>query len=699
MTADFAEKNATGPLLDFGKLTVIARRRIVPMAVAAALCALAVAALYFTSEPTYSASGQIGFERGADELLPGLSERRAEITDAASVETAVQALRAPEIATAVARTVGPERILRAYMDPDQPIPTERQAATRRAAAFIRGGLSARREGTSFVITIASEGPDPEIAAAAVNSVIDIYVGGQVSEKSSQRQREISILRERIAELKTDLQDAETQVANYRARTNLVDIKDDSTAAQQILSQLGAELAQAEAEQAVAESRAASPAAAIQSSSLLRELRAREAALSAERADLAGRYGERHPSLANIDRQLSDLNERISEEIARERDAARREAQTASRRTASIRSSLNDAQSELLEGNNASVRLAELERNAEAARALYESFLSRLRENVAAAGTEQTNAYPLSRASAPRVPASPSLQMFGLIGLMGAGLAAAATAAALELREQGYRSRREVERHLGLPVLASVADVSTVPDRPVRVRGLRDVSEYLTQNDGSVFNEAFRSLRTALHVGRSDQIAKSIAVCSALPSEGKTTTALCLAWSAAMAGHKTIILDCDHRRATFSRSLSKSFDYGLGDVLNGEATLEEAIIPGPIPNAFLLPQRSHGREHLDVLLSQRMQDLIAELQNSYDFVILDTPPILPVAESRALSAMVEAAILVVRWRGTTRESASQALEELHRADANLIGAVLSKVDLRKPIDAYESGVYYYEVAKE
>ncbi|MGB7404770.1 MAG: polysaccharide biosynthesis tyrosine autokinase, partial [Pacificimonas sp.] len=350
--------------------------------------------------------------------------------------------------------------------------------------------------------------------------------------------------------------------------------------------------------------------------------------------------------------------------------------------------------ELMAGNDASVRLNELTRTADAARELYQSFLQRYRQNLASEGTQESEAYIIASALPPGQPISPSPALYAAIALLAAGMAAAVTATALELREGGFRSRRAVEKELGYPVLTTVADLATVPDMPSSASNLQGILEYLTQNDGTVFNEAFRSLRTALRIGRDDQRVRSLAISSPLAGEGKTTMATCLAWSIAMAGRTAVVIDCDHRRATLSRSLRGEFKAGLVEVLKGEVPWRRALIPGPIEGSFLLPQKAAGRSDIDLMTSDELARLIDELATEFDVVILDTPPILPVAETRAMVAMVDATLLVVKWRQTHKQTAMQAVEELRRGEAKIAGVVMTQVDVRRQADAYENGIYYY-----
>jgi capsular exopolysaccharide synthesis family protein len=224
---------------------------------------------------------------------------------------------------------------------------------------------------------------------------------------------------------------------------------------------------------------------------------------------------------------------------------------------------------------------------------------------------------------------------------------------------------------------------------------------LLAHPGSVFDESFRSVRTALKIGQDGQLVRSLAISSALPDEGKTTAAICLARSAALAGLRVLLLDCDLRRRASSRTLADRLDAGLVEVLKGEVQLEQAIVRDAASGAHFLPQKPSSEPVYDLIASRAMGKLIERLEESYDLVIIDTAPVLPVAEARAVAAMADGVLLVVRWRKTPANAAKLAVDQLRREGANLSGAMLSRIDLQAAAssDLSEEAHYYRSYALE
>lgn len=684
-------------LVDLTAIGEVIRRRRMPIIVSFIIVLLLTAIAYALTERTYTATARVAVGRQTNELVT-TDKNAPPLTDSPSVDTEVQVITSPALAQSVVEQLRLDRRA-GFGFPKDGAPVKQGAARDRATDIVRSNLQAKREGISYAIAISYTSNDPQLTAAIVNAAVDGYVNGRRSERRKVREREIALLGARIGQLRSEVIQAETAVAQYRAATNLPDIQSDNTVSQQLMSDLTTQLATANAELAAAQAKSASGGAATLSvdSGAVKSLRGRQAELSAQREDLAGRYGPRHPALAAVDRQLAEINQQIAQEIGRVRSGAssesQAEAQAARQRVASIQASIAAARGQQLSANNSSVRLNELQRNAESARALYQSFLDRYRQSVAAQGTEQSNAYPIALATVPGSPVWPSLPVFVVLGLLGGLFVAGIVTFILELMERGVRSRAQAEELVGVPVLAMIPDLSTVKGSGFRRGSPASVGDYLLQHEETAFAEAFRSLRTAFRVGRKGQKARSIAVTSAVPDEGKTTAALCFARSSAKSGLRVVLVDCDIRRRATTRNLASGTATGIIHVLNGSAPLEQALIRDEPSGAFLLPQHDASPSDYHLLASDEMALLVERLSREFDLVILDTAPVVSVAESRAVAHLADATVLVVRWRKTPAEVIRAAVQELERSSARLVGTVLTQVDARAAMPTAD--FYYYQ----
>lgn len=698
-----------GRLIDLRRVAATLRRRqwwvLATVGIVLALTAFA----YLALPRRYSANAVVALDRKVGELVSGQTGSGGDsnlLTDSPSVDTAVQVLTSPALATEVVDSLQLAQVEGFGQAAGKPFAGP-EIARRRAVGAVRSGLTVKRTGVSYAISVAYQGANPQTAAKVVNAIVDRYVADQQTGKESLRGDQITQLRNRLQSLRADVIRAETAEARYRGATNLIDVQKDSTAVQQGISVLSTQLATAQADEAAARAKLAavvstgvSPATDAAASSVISSLRGQQAQLSAQRADLAQRYGELHPDLARINKQLADVNASIASESGRVRSTLAANVREASGRTGSLAAALGRAQGGLSAGNTASVQLAELQRNSDSARGLYQAFLDRFRQAVAGQGTDRSDAYVISHALVPGAPDFPQLPLFLIGGIVAGLLAAAVLVLVLEMLESGFQSRQDVESKLGLPVLANVPDLRSLPGARGAARGKMGPANYLIENDGTVFGESFRSIRTALRLGHPDQVVRSLAICSALPGEGKTTTAICLARSAAMAGMRVVLVDCDMRRRASSRSMmADDSGVGLMEVLKGEATLDQALLGDEPTGMQVLAQSRKGAGGYDLLTSQTMEQLVRDLGLRFDFVVLDTAPILPLAEARAVAGMADGVVFVTRWRKTPVRAAQLALEMLGRAGAHVHGAAITLVNLKSQARGdYGDEMTYYNQFK-
>jgi len=274
-----------------------------------------------------------------------------------------------------------------------------------------------------------------------------------------------------------------------------------------------------------------------------------------------------------------------------------------------------------------------------------------------------------------------------------------------LFESHFTTAEQLERQLDvepLPALPTAKSGELVTGGPNATTA--EIAEAMRGQPQSAFSEAFKALVASLDRpvdGRPNQV---IALTSALPAEGKSTASVCLAQAAVMAGKRVLLVDTDMRKHGVSRALAPEVRTGLGEVLAGEASWRSALVSGPYERLDVLPNTS-AEEHVSLLTGQRIADLIAEWRQGYDLVLLDTAPVLPVADTRVLVRHVDSVVVACRWRKTPRRAVKFALELLGRSEAPIAGVVFTNVDLDAqakyglgdPTFYYRSYKSYYKAA--
>jgi capsular exopolysaccharide synthesis family protein len=677
------------------KLLLILRRRAWPVGLTMIAVLILAAGAYFVADRQYVATGTIALDRQADPLVDTNPQAKPLTTDSPSVETEVQVIKSPSTAGAVVDALKLAKARGYGIAEDAPAGT---APSRdRAIRAVQHGLVADRSGTSYAISVGFAAADPALAASVVNSAMNAYTGGQKSSAAAQLSHDIGMLADRLKLVRVDLLKADKAVAQYRAGTGLIDLANNSDAANQAMESLNTQLAQARADEAAAQSKANSgdSLVGVTDSSTVSALRAQQSKLLAQKADLQQRYSDQFPALVRLNDQLNAVNQQLAAEEARVRAGVAAQAKVARDRAASLRNSVNREQGKLMSANAASVHLAELERNADSAKTLYASLLDQYKQKLAAQGTEQSKAYVIAYAAPPTAPASPKSLAYLIGGVLAAIIAGVVVALVLDNMENGLLNQSALEQKLRIPALAAIPDIRTVKDIPLKRPTPGRMAEYLLEHPTGAFAEAFRSLRTSLKLDEAGARGKSLAITSAVADEGKTATSICLAQSAALAGKRVLLIDCDLRHHACTDLFAPDPPTGLVEVLEGRTPLDQAVVKDVGSGLSVLPTTASAQRPIDLITSPAMRALLARLANSYDLVILETPPVLPVAEARALTAMADSTLLIARWRTTPAAAVKKAIGLLNRAGANITGAVLTRVSLSwTALGSLGDDVYYY-----
>lgn len=571
---------------------------------------------------------------------------------------------------------------------------------------VQGGLSIQRVGLTYMINIGYTSQSPAKAAAIANKFAEFYQLEQLEAKFEATEQATRWLNNQLDKLRQNVLRDEAAVQQFKIDNNLLSAS-GTTLTEQEISSYSQTLAQARAQ--LAEDEARLSAARLQigksssdsdvgealNSALIQNLRQQRAQVSAQLADLQGRYGERHPEMLKAKRQLADIDAQIQQELRTIIANLEAKAQVSRERAAAMGGSLGGAKGTLAANNRAMVRLNELQRNAEASRTIYESYLNRYKETSTQEGIGQSDARIVTKAKTPGGPSSPNVSRNLTLGLMLAFAAGLGAVVLAEFLDSGLATAEDVENRLRSPYLGSIPFLGSVAEGAVDAP-----MDYIVAKPLSSFAEAFRSLQAAITHARLGEPVKIVALTSALPGEGKTTTAVCLTRSAALQGLKVMLVDCDLRRRTVNRMLDEEPVSGLLEVLNGEATLQQAISVDKATGAHVLAVSASKFTPKDVFGSPAMDRLLADLRSRYDLVILDSAPVLPVADARVLAQKADVVIMLARWRKTPEPAIEAAFRLLDTTGVVVTGVVLTQVDMKMQTKyGYGDPGYYYAEYKK
>ncbi|HWW25269.1 MAG TPA: Wzz/FepE/Etk N-terminal domain-containing protein [Caulobacter sp.] len=716
---------SSGETIDVERLIAAFRRRLWLFLGVAAAVAAALLFVMLRQTPTYTATANVMINTRQEKVVESQAVLSGLTADTSVIDTEVEVLKSPQLAERVVDA------LKLDQDPEfnpalaspgliggllggkdaaraRAAPGAAEAEKQAVIAAVGKQLSIRRVGLTYSITISFKSTSAVKAAKIANAFADNYLRSQLTTKFDATRQANSFLNSRLDTLRTQVQEADAAVSNYRVANNLLS-SEGTTLTEQEISAYNQQLAQARAQQAEDEARLRTARAQLAagsngddvgealSSQVVQNLRAQRAGVSGRVADMSSRYGDRHPDMLRAQRELADIDQQIQAEIRRIVSNLEARVRVSQQRTASVESSLGGARGTLAANSAASVHLKELEGNAEAARSVYQSFLDRYKQTGAQEGVEQADARVVSYATPPSHQSSPNIMLAVALSVVvgfGSGLAAVIIA---EIMDAGLATSEDVERKIGLPSIASVPLMSSVAE--AGERGIQPI-DYVLRKPLSGFAEAFRSLRTSILYAVPGQHGKSVVLTSALPGEGKTTTSICLARVAAQAGSRVLLVDCDLRRRAVTRTLGLTADNGLAEVLHGSVSLESAVLLDQASGAYVLPLAHTASSTEDVFGLPAMDQLLARARGSFDLIILDTAPVLALADTRILANKVDLVVLLARWRKTPARAIGASVRLLQQSNAQLAGVALTQVDMNAQAKhGYGDAGYYYDEYKK
>ncbi|WP_027135631.1 GumC family protein [Geminicoccus roseus] len=554
------------------------------------------------------------------------------------------------------------------------------------------GLKVFQEGTSYVIAVSYSATTPSAAAAVANHVVDLYLQEELARRRRTIAQASGWLDDQLVALKAQLEQAESAVQGYRithriAEGNRLDVTN------QQLTDGHRELTEAEADLATRQARLdhvqtlqrqgavlAIPPEFGSSPGLL-ELRRRELELQSQLTELSLTFGDKHPRIQLIRTQLSETRQKIGQEIAQEIARMEGEVQLAAAKVRTIRDRLANVQQASSVTQQAEVGLHELEREAEASRRLYENLLQQQKEIQLATDSIQPDTRILSRAMPPDRPSSPPPILFAIPGMVASGVGGILLVVLLERLDRGLRSARQVQQELGLRCIGLVPRL--------RWLGRKRPHQYLAGMPLSIYTEALRSIFVALPGATRDYRPTGIVlVTSSRAGEGKTTLAVSLATYASLAGKRVLLIDLDLRHPSVARELGVKPRCGLVEYLCDERALDEVVHQLPGTNLHYISIVRRPVDPLSLVSGQGLAAMLQRMRMQYDWIIVDSAPLLGITESSVLAQLVDSVLFATRWGSTSRDIAGNALEILEEASQTLdrtppgIYSVLTQVNIRQ-----------------
>ena len=588
-------------------------------------------------------------------------------------------------------------------EPPPPTPEEVEQQVRRAAvARVRSSLSVRIEGRSRVIEVTARSPDPKLAAGLANTLADLYLLEQLEAKFEATRRAAAWLNDRVQDLRRQVEASERAVEEYHREHGLIEGKDTTVTEQQV-SEINTQLILARTKTAEAgarlrqirslltSERGVESAAEVLASPLIQSLRERETDVTRRAAEMATEYGPRHPKMINVKAELDDIRERLEAEVEKIVHGLDNELEVARIREQTLDRNLENLKAAAAKLNTFQGRLRVLEREAAANRTLFDTFLSRWKETGGQEEIQHADARIISHAEVPARPVSPRKVRIVGVALGFSVFLGIFLVYLIEELDSGFRSSEQIESMTGYGVLSLVPLLTRL-----RLKRNQPVM-YAMDKPTSSFAEALRTLYTGILLSNVDTTPKSLLITSSLPEEGKTVISAAMARLLARSGRKVLLIDADLRRGQIAKVLDLPNEYGLVEILGRrQHSLDEVVQHDGVSGLHVLTTGGTVVPNPpDLLDSDRMRALLSEAGEAYDLIVIDSPPVRLVSDTRILSHLVDKTVFVIRWAKTRREVATLGIKQIVEAGASVAGVVLSIVDVPKNARyGYADSGYYY-----
>lgn len=587
------------------------------------------------------------------------------------------------------------------------IPLTDRAKRRNAIDKVLAMSKAEQVRDSLVISIQASAFEPTLAADIANLLRDSYIQSQLDFTNASSEHATDWFQSRLDQLEGDLQRKENTAASFRESQDLLATSGSTLTEQQLkdtqeaVSQARAVLLEKEAQleqvkQAANSNDRLSEIGLAVGSAQVAELRRRQAASSALLAELSSKYGMRHPEFKIAEAEARDLQRQIDEEVQRIISVVQDEVDIAQKRLVLAEQDRARFEGRLAQNNRSRVRLNELEREASTTREIYEEYSRRFQEvndqvslGMNAPVRVVAEAVEASRSDTPSLALS-LLACFALGGIMGVG-----SAFTLNAMDDRLRTKSDVDRSLERPVfgvipiekssyLENLKSDSASVGLGARLLGRPSAPwDILLRKRFSRFSEAFRLIHKNIEYHHLGEDAPIVTITSAVPDEGKTTVSLCFARCAAMSGRKALLIDCD----TYTRTVTQGLEIDQKEVLGLKAALDldeytslETITCVDDPTGLHVLGSLPDDKHTGDLFSQdAMKAFLERAAKEFDIVILDTPPVLALSDSIALSSVSTQTILVTRAGITPARIATAAIQQLESSGGRVGGVVLNGVN--------------------
>ncbi len=582
---------------------------------------------------------------------------------------------------------------------------------RNAVGYFMSSVDVNPIRRSNLVEVTFDSTNPQTAAMVANKLADDYIENNLQVKFDATTKASAWLDNKLRELRAQVEAADDRLAEYARANGIVFISQSQTLVTERLAQLQGQLTGAQSDrmgkQALYDqvrSGHIDTLPGVVGNPLVQSLEGRKTELERSYDDMSVNYKPDYPKMVEIKKQMDAIDKQIDHEKKIAAKTIIDEYNAAIGREKYIQAAVEDAKKSVNDLADKTIQYNIIKRDSDSNHELYAALTERMKEANAAAGLNQSNIHVVDPSVVPTGPVKPRVMLNLTIGLLLGVALGVGLAFFQEYLDKTLKTPDDVEQHLRLPSLGvlprfALAGAAEKDEDGIETlalttgsNGHHPVAPAIQTTPQAI--EAFRSLRTSVLLSASP-VPRLILVTSALPSEGKTTTAINLGATLASLGNKVVVVDCDMRRPAVHRGTAVENNPGFVQCLTGHLDVSGAVLPVPgVENLSVIPCGPIPPNPAEVLSSPLCADLLHRLREKFEYVLVDSPPLLSVADSRILATLVDAVVLVARAHSTPYDVVRRARTLLYGSGARILGVALNDLDVERNGFGYQQYQYGY-----
>ncbi len=562
-----------------------------------------------------------------------------------------------------------------------------------------GGLEVTPIKNSSLVKLTYSSNYPKLSAKISNALAKAYIDFSLESKFKASEKAKEWLAGQLGDFQAKVETSEERLQALARKHGIFSLEKDENIIMQKLEKLGDAYSSAETD------RISSEASFVEISNIshddmfvgveddfLKTLKGQYSSLEAEYFKLSGLYKPDYPKMVRLKTQIESIERKIKEENKQIIKKVEASYKTALTKEELFKKSFNKQKKLALKMKENSVQYNILKREVETNKELYDGLLQRLKETGISAGLDSSNIQIIDMAEAPLSPSKPKKKLnivLSMIVGLGMGMMVAFF---FEYMDSTVKDSDDIEKYFQLNSLGIIPSLESVTNRKKETNISPELVSFLDSK--SSLSEAFRTLRTSIFFSSPGHPPKTILITSTLPSEGKTTVSLNLGIVLAQAGKKVLIIDGDLRKPSCHKVFSMPSYPGLTSCLTGNSDIKSIVKPTKVPHLYLVPAGPTPPNPTELLGSTQFSKLIKLFKEHFDFIIIDSPPVLGFADTPTLTTLVDGVIPVIFCGKTQKDDVKRTLAYLRGVNAQVLGVVLNKFDVKKHSNHYYSSYYYY-----